>query len=67
MEGEDDKEETWGRLLDPILDQVLSLLTARQVLDSGLVCRHWHARSRDNLLWRGLFHRDYKVKCWHIH
>ncbi len=60
MEAEEDPE-TWGHLVEPVLDMVLSHLTARQVLDCGLVCKSWNMASRDNLLWKRLFRRDFKV------
>ena len=53
--------EDWGRLVEPVLDMVLSLLSAHDVVRCGEVCRHWNGASRDNVLWKRLFHRDFKV------
>lgn len=51
----------WCYLPEAALLQVFSYLDHIELLNVGLVCRSWLPISRDDLLWRDLFYRDFKI------
>lgn len=63
-EDEDDDDTNscfWCYLPEAALLQIFSYLDNKELLNVGLVCKRWYVSSRDDLLWRDLFHRDFKI------
>lgn len=58
---ENDDENYWCFIPEAALLQILSNLDHKELLNVGLVCRNWLSVSRDDLLWRYIFHRDFKI------
>lgn len=53
--------DNWYFMPDSILLSIFSLLTPKEVVNAGLVCKHWYRVSQDELLWKELFYRTYKI------
>ncbi|CAG5108873.1 Similar to Fbxw5: F-box/WD repeat-containing protein 5 (Mus musculus) [Cotesia congregata] len=53
--------DNWYFMPDSILLSIFSLLTPKEVVSAGLVCKHWYRVSQDELLWKQLFYRTYKI------
>ncbi len=54
---------SWRELPDSLLLKVFFLLDRATLVDSAaLVCRSWNRVSKDNLLWRSFFVRDFKLR-----
>ncbi|XP_015118789.1 F-box/WD repeat-containing protein 5 [Diachasma alloeum] len=58
----EDGDNNWYYLPDPILLSVFQLLTPREVVTAGEVCKSWNRVSQDELLWKELFYRTYKIE-----
>ncbi|XP_013777104.1 F-box/WD repeat-containing protein 5-like isoform X2 [Limulus polyphemus] len=56
-----EKKKMWYALPDSLLVQVFSHLNAVSLVQVGTVCQSWHRVSCDELLWKKLFHRDWKI------
>lgn len=54
-------ENYWCYLPEAALLQIFSYLDYKEILNAGLVCKNWNSVSYDDLLWRDIFHRDFKV------
>lgn len=52
----------WESLPEPVLIIIFRLLPARDVAECGRVCRCWYNASRDEMLWKRLAIRDFKMK-----
>uniref|UniRef100_A0A1B6DP33 F-box domain-containing protein n=2 Tax=Clastoptera arizonana TaxID=38151 RepID=A0A1B6DP33_9HEMI len=52
---------SWNYMPDPMLINIFQYLTAKELLDAGLTCRFWNKISYDELLWKHLFYKDYKI------
>ncbi|XP_054282174.1 F-box/WD repeat-containing protein 5 isoform X2 [Macrosteles quadrilineatus] len=61
MEGENGDISCWELMPDPMLMQVFQYLTARELLSAGQTCHHWHRVSHDEMLWKRLLYRDYRI------
>ncbi|XP_066466580.1 F-box/WD repeat-containing protein 5 [Tiliqua scincoides] len=48
-------------LPDSILFEIFLYLDFTDVLSAGLTCQQWHAVARDEVLWKELFYRYYRV------
>lgn len=44
----------WTELPDNLLLDIFSLLSPKEVLNAGQVCRNWHRLSKDEILWKSL-------------
>lgn len=51
----------WAFIPDPILLQVFQHLTAKEILTAGLVCKDWCRVSYDDILWKNLVYRHFKI------
>ncbi|XP_066142141.1 F-box/WD repeat-containing protein 5 [Euwallacea fornicatus] len=51
----------WCYLPYPALYKIFQHLTYKELLSVGNVCKHWLQASRNDLLWRDLFYRDFLV------
>lgn len=51
----------WLYLPEPVLFQIFSYLNHKELLTVGEVCRRWFEVSRDDLLWRDLFYKNFKI------
>lgn len=51
----------WDCMPDQMLLQVFQFLSARELLNAGQTCRLWNRVSYDELLWKYLLYRDYKI------
>ncbi|XP_044296088.1 F-box/WD repeat-containing protein 5 isoform X2 [Varanus komodoensis] len=49
------------RLPDSVLIEIFLHLDYADVLSAGLACRQWHAVAQDEVLWRELFYKYYRV------
>lgn len=56
-----DENSYWCYLPEAVLLQIFSYLDYNELLNVGLVCKNWLPISRDDLLWRDVFHRDFKI------
>lgn len=45
----------------PVVEAVRPPLTPKELISAGEVCKSWNRRSRDELLWKNLFYRTYKI------
>lgn len=59
----DDEDEfsKWFYMPDFVLLIIFQYLNPRQLLTAGEVCKSWNRVSRDELLWKALFYRTYKI------
>ncbi|KAK0079891.1 hypothetical protein PV325_000658, partial [Microctonus aethiopoides] len=53
--------ENWYYMPDSILLSIFQLLTPKEVMVAGSVCKSWNRVSHDELLWKELFYRTYKI------
>ena len=51
----------WYYMPDSILLSIFQYLNPKELLTAGEVSRSWNRVSRDELLWKKLFYRTYKV------
>lgn len=54
-------QSVWCYLPDAVLLQIFSYLDHKHLLKAGVVCKNWNNLSYDDLLWRDLFHKDFKT------
>lgn len=54
-------ENYWCYLPENALLQIFSYLDYKDILNAGLVCKNWNNISYDDLLWRDIFRRDFKI------
>lgn len=54
-------QSVWCYLPDAVLLQIFSYLDHKHLLNAGVVCKNWNNLSYDDLLWRDLFHKDFKT------
>lgn len=59
--GTRERECFWNLMPDSMLLQVFQYLSARELLNAGQICRLWNRVSYDELLWKSLLYRDYKI------
>lgn len=62
--GLSEEQETGGRwdyMPDQMLLQIFQYLSARDLLNAGQTCRLWNRVSYDQMLWKHLMYRDYKI------
>ena len=52
---------TWSILPEPILIEILSYFQYYEVIKIGNTCKRWHILSKDNLLWKHLLCRDFRI------
>eukprot|EP00092_Neocalanus_flemingeri_P027867 GFUD01030251.1.p1 GENE.GFUD01030251.1~~GFUD01030251.1.p1 ORF type:complete len:504 (-),score=102.74 GFUD01030251.1:97-1608(-) len=52
---------TWDLLPEPLLFSILSTLSYHEIIRVGFTCRRWHTVSMDNLLWKKVICRDFKL------
>lgn len=55
------REPGWDYMPDSMLLQVFQYLPARDLLNGGQTCSLWNRVSYDDLLWKSLLYRDYKI------
>lgn len=53
--------ENWYYMPDSILLSIFQLLSPKEVTTAGMVCKSWNRVSHDELLWKELFYRTYKI------
>ncbi|XP_058789994.1 F-box/WD repeat-containing protein 5 [Phymastichus coffea] len=51
----------WFYMPDFVLLIIFQFFNPRELLTAGEVCRSWNRVSRDELLWKALFYRTYKI------
>lgn len=51
----------WDFIPDPILLNILTQLSVRDILNVSECCRRWNDISKDDYLWKKVFQRDFKV------
>ncbi|XP_011504253.1 PREDICTED: F-box/WD repeat-containing protein 5 [Ceratosolen solmsi marchali] len=51
----------WYFMPDSVLLSIFQYLNPKELLTAGEVCRSWNRVSQDELLWKALFYRTYKV------
>jgi hypothetical protein len=51
----------WFFIPDPVFLIIFQYLNPKELLTAGEVCRSWNRLSRDELLWKALVNRTYKV------
>lgn len=61
MDDEEEDNGYWCYLAEAALLQVFGYLDHKDLMNVGLVCKTWNATSYDDLLWRDIFHRDFKT------
>ncbi|XP_034949741.1 F-box/WD repeat-containing protein 5 isoform X1 [Chelonus insularis] len=61
MSDDEEGNDNWYYMPNSILLSVFKLLTPREVVTAGMVCKHWCRVSQDELLWKDLFYRTYKI------
>ncbi|XP_016843564.1 F-box/WD repeat-containing protein 5 [Nasonia vitripennis] len=61
--GEESNESNtdWYYMPDSVLLSIFQYLNPRELLTAGEVCRSWNRVSQDEMLWKALFYRTYKV------
>lgn len=59
--GTSEKGCSWDFMPDSMLLQVFQYLSARELLNAGQTCRLWNRVSYDELLWKSLLYRYYKI------
>ena len=51
----------WDFVPEPLLFSILKILSHKDVVRAGFVCKRWHTVATDNLLWKKIFCRDFKI------
>lgn len=51
----------WCVVPEEVFLQILYYLTHKDVLNVGLCCKRWNTISKDDFLWKKMFHRDFKI------
>lgn len=51
----------WNYAPDSILLHIFGYLKAKDLLNVGPVCQLWWRISRDDIIWKHLFIRDYRI------
>ncbi|CAJ0935120.1 unnamed protein product, partial [Mesorhabditis belari] len=51
----------WDQLLEHLLEEILSNLSAKDLAKAGGVNRHWYIVSRNDRLWKGVFNEKYPL------
>lgn len=54
-------ESSWYYMPDSVLLSIFQYFSPRELLTAGEVCRSWNRLSQDELLWKALFYKTYKV------
>ncbi|RZF37401.1 hypothetical protein LSTR_LSTR011678 [Laodelphax striatellus] len=54
-------DESWNYASDIVLLDVFQYLNATELLIAGKVCRRWNRLSMDEMLWKALFYKDFKI------
>ncbi|XP_022197372.2 F-box/WD repeat-containing protein 5 isoform X1 [Nilaparvata lugens] len=54
-------DKLWNYAPDIILLDVFQYLDATELLKAGKVCRRWNRLSMDEMLWKALFYKDFKI------
>lgn len=57
------EKSKWWTIPEPVLLKVLYYLKPKDVLNAGVTCKRWWMISQDDLLWRKMFLRDFKVEA----
>lgn len=57
----DESGSLWPYLPHPALFHIFGFLNHKELLKVGEVCRSWFEVSQDDLLWKDLFYRNFKV------
>jgi len=52
---------TWELLPEPLLFSILETVSYREIIRAGRTCKRWGAVSNDNLLWKKILCRDFKI------
>lgn len=52
----------WYYIPDSILLSIFQYLTPKEIVNVGLVCTSWNRISKDELLWKKLFYKTYKIE-----
>ena len=58
----EDYNENWYYMPDPILLTIFKLLTPKELVTAGCVCKPWNRVSKDEFLWKDLFYQTYKIE-----
>lgn len=58
----EDENDNWYYMPDSILLPIFKLLTPRELVTAGSVCKPWNRVSKDEFLWKDLFYRTYKIE-----
>lgn len=58
---EDDTYGGWAYMPDSVLLMIFQYLSPRELLTSGDTCKSWNRVSQDEMLWKKLFYRTYKI------
>lgn len=61
VEVSEGSDTDWFYMPDTVMLNIFQYLNPRELLTAGEVCRSWNRVSQDELLWKALFYRTYKV------
>lgn len=51
----------WCVVPEEVFLKILYCLTPKEVLNVGLCCKRWNTITKDDFLWKKMFHRDFKI------
>ena len=52
----------WATLTDPVLLNIYSYLSPREIICAGATCKQWNRVSYDNILWRNKFRAEHNLE-----
>ncbi|XP_014210328.1 F-box/WD repeat-containing protein 5 [Copidosoma floridanum] len=54
-------DDRWSYMPDSVMLSIFQYLSPKELLTAGGTCRTWNRVSEDEMLWKALFYRTYKV------
>lgn len=57
----DSHEKVWELMPDSLLLYIFSHLSAKDLLRARKVCKAWHRVASDEMLWKNIFQKDWKI------